>query len=102
MSASFLNDCSHVTNFDEHVGFDLTSPQSSHIPFTSLDHAPVSHDSVESLEEMPQLLDSDVVGPNLNSVHGVDRPFASHFPLPAFFRCLRPTSSSDDIPSVVK
>ena len=100
VSASFLSDCSRVPNFDEHVGFELTSPRSSHLPFTSLDHATLSHDSLESLEEMPQLLDSDVVEPNLNSVHGVDRPFACHVPLPAFFRCPRPTSSSDDIPSV--
>ena len=65
------------------------------MPYTSLDHATVPHDSLESVEEMPQPLDSDVVEPNLNSVHGVDRPFACHVPPPAFFRCPRPTPSSD-------
>ena len=70
------------------------------MPYTSLDHATVPHDSLESVEEMPQPLDSDVVEPNLNSVHGVDRPFACHVPPPALFRRPRPTPASDDTPSV--
>ena len=70
------------------------------MPYTSLDHATVPHDSLESVEEMPQPLDSDVVEPNLNSVHGVDRPFACHVPPPALFRRPRPTPSSDDTSSV--
>ena len=97
VSSSYLDDSSHSPNFDKHVDFDLTSPQTSHMPFTLLDHASISHDSAE---EMPQLLDSDIAEPNLNSVHGVDPPFACHVPLPAFFRCPRPISCTDDIRSV--